>query len=414
MSTIKRTLLITALATVLGNAYAAPAYLPPEALVERALSAHPALIAAQAESRASGHEAEALRRGPYEFEASVTPQQRRSDAEGRFTELEAQLGRSLRLPGKARLDTQIATQMQDVAARTLRGAQAQVAQSLLEHWLQWLGAEQALQVVASQQELLGRERDSAALMHEKGALATLDLELIDADLASAQARMIALQAAAQRARRYLQVHFPQLPLPERAPSIDEPPAPSTDEGVLLAAWLEANPELAVAKAAAVQQRLQADRARAERRADPSIGLRWLREGRDRENALGVVISVPIGGSYRRALAEQAAAQEAAADARARQAEQNADGDAADAIDRARGLHAQWQAEHQALAVHRSATARSKRAWELGELDTSAYLLAERALLDRQLAEEQVRTEATAAALSLQLQAGRLWQIGNTP
>ena len=80
----------------------------------------------------------------------------------------------------------------------------------------------------------------------------------------------------------------------------------------------------------------------------------------------------------------------------------------DALHQGQALQDRWKAERDALAAHRSAAERSRRAWELGELGMGQYLLAERALLDRELAEQQARTHAATAARMLQLQAGQLW------
>ncbi|MGF6416837.1 cobalt-zinc-cadmium efflux system outer membrane protein [Stenotrophomonas sp. AN71] len=388
--------------------------LPSSGIVRLAVQGHPQLLAARAEHEASGHGAEAVQRGPYEFQASVTPQQRRTEADGNFNEWEAQLGRSVRLPGKARLDQQIATQMRDVADRTQRGVQLAVGESLLDSWMRWLDAEQVLRLTEAQQQLLARERDAARQMHDKGALSTLDLDLIDADLASAAARLIGAQADAAQARQRLRRQFPQLPLPERAPQVAEPQPLPADHTALSAHLIDTSAALAVARGKATEQSLLADRARAERRPDPTVGVRWLREGRDPENALGLVISVPFSGGYRRAQAQQAAAQEAASHAHAQGIEREVQLEVWNALHQGQALQDRWRAERNALTAHRSAAERSRRAWELGELGMSQYLLAERALLDRQLAEQQARTQAATAVRMLQLRAGQLWSDALLP
>lgn len=408
MKLLRPALLAVALALPGFHVHAAGDDLPSPEIVRVALQGHPQLLAARAEHEASGYGAEAVQRGPYEFEASVIPQQRRSDAEGRFNEWEAQFGRTVRLPGKARLDRQIATQMLEVADRTRHGAQLALGELLLESWMQWLDAEQVLQLTSAQQQLLARERNAARQMHDKGALSTLDLDLIDADLASAKARLIGAQSAAAQARQRLHLRFPQLPVPERAPPVAEPQPLPLDTAALSAQLLERSTARAVAHGRAAEQSLLAERARANRRPDPSVGVRWLREGRDPENAVGVVISVPFSGGYRRAQAQQESAREAALHAQAQDVERDAQLQVWDALHQGQALQDRWKAERDALAAHRSAAERSRRAWELGELGMGQYLLAERALLDRELAEQQARTHAATAARMLQLRAGQLW------
>ncbi|MFW8265047.1 hypothetical protein, partial [Klebsiella pneumoniae] len=84
MKRLRPALLAVALALTGFCAHAAGDDLPSPEIVRRALQGHPQLLAARAEHEASGYGAEAVQRGPYEFEASVTPQQRRNDADGRF------------------------------------------------------------------------------------------------------------------------------------------------------------------------------------------------------------------------------------------------------------------------------------------------------------------------------------------
>lgn len=406
---LSRSIVLALTLALFTPAAAAADYLPSFEQVQRALRDHPELAAARAERDAAAHDADAVRHGPHEFETSVTPQQRRSAGNERFDEWEVQLSRPLRLPGKAALDGRIAAQMRDVAEQAFLGKRLAVQETLLTQWLQWLAAEHALRLLDTQQRLLERERHSVQVMHDKGSAATLDLDLINADLASARARLIGAKADARQARQRLAKHFPQLLPPERAPDLADPrPAPEDDDA-LQQALVGISAALAVARGQAAGQALTADRANAERRPDPTLGLRWLREGRDPENALGLVVSVPIGGGYRRAQAQAEAAREAAMHAQAQGVERDVELQAWEAIHLARSLQTRWEAENAALAAHRSAADRSRRAWELGELGLGQYLIAERSLLDRQLSEHEARMAALTAALRVQLQAGRLWR-----
>ncbi|MFX8949770.1 TolC family protein, partial [Acinetobacter baumannii] len=67
-------------------------------------------------------------------------------------------------------------------------------------------------------------------------------------------------------------------------------------------------EIAAAEALAAQAQAQADRARRDRLADPSLGVRVFSEKGGIERGGGVVFSMPLGGGYRRALADRASAQ----------------------------------------------------------------------------------------------------------
>ncbi|MGW8127042.1 MAG: hypothetical protein ACWGG5_00965 [Stenotrophomonas sp.] len=60
-------------------------------------------------------------------------------------------------------------------------------------------------------------------------------------------------------------------------------------------------EIGAAEREAERLERAALRARAERRPDPSVGLRWLDERGGEERSLGVVVSIPFGGARVRPL-----------------------------------------------------------------------------------------------------------------
>ncbi|MGG2377395.1 TolC family protein, partial [Salmonella enterica] len=69
-----------------------------------------------------------------------------------------------------------------------------------------------------------------------------------------------------------------------------------------------------AQAALAQARARADRARLDRRGDPTLGLRVFSEKGGMEKGAGVLFALPFGGGWRSAQADRAAAQADAAQA----------------------------------------------------------------------------------------------------
>ena len=389
--------------------FAQPAsYLPPEELIAPALAAQPEVRAAAARVDAASAGARALAVGSYEFEASVIPQRRRTDAEGDFSEWEAQIGRRIRLPGNARLDREIGGHATAAAGLRFDDAEHQAARRLLALWMDWLRTARADEETAAQQALFGRERDALARRVALGDAAQRELELIEAERAQLQAQAIAARAAAAAARQALAGEFPQIPLPERLPALPDP-APLPDGA---AAWrqriVERSHEIGAANEDAAHQQSVAERARAERRPDPSIGLRMMDERGGAERAVGLVLSVPIGTRHRSALAAGEAANATAAEADAAAVRRMIEQGAWVTTRAADSLLAQWQAQQQALAAQSAASRRIRRAWELGEAPLGEYLLAQRSQRQAQLAEASARIDALEAGLRVQVDSHELW------
>lgn len=385
-------------------------YLPPQALIESALLSQPEVRAAAARADAARADARVLDVGSYEYQASLIPQRRTTDSEGRFVEWEAQLDRQLRLPGKARLDRQIGTELTRAAELNFEDAVHQSARQLLDLWMAWIRSAGAARIADAQVSLIERERKAVARRVEEGDAAHLDLDLIQAEHAQARARATAANAALQAAREQLAITYPRLPVPERVPVLPDPQALADGAEHWQALIVERSHEIGMAKAQAAAQVAVAERAKADRRPDPSIGLRAMRERGGAESVLGVVLSVPIGTAYRSA---RAASESASAHALEAQAEAVQRVIAQEARATARGAetaYALWQAQQAALQAHEAATHRSRRAWELGEGSLSQYLLTEKAAQQVRLDEGDARVDACAALLKTWIDSHELWHL----
>src|SRR5690606_32988074 len=98
------------------------------------------VLAAQARADVARAQSQALRVGSHEFEAVLTPQQRRTRHNGNYDEWEVQLSRGIRLPGKARLDREIGARTEAAALLRSQDAQHEAARELLMSWMDWLRA----------------------------------------------------------------------------------------------------------------------------------------------------------------------------------------------------------------------------------------------------------------------------------
>lgn len=410
---LRRCLLLAALSPLAAAAQES-AYLPPQELIARVLASQPEVRAAESRADAARADARARAVGSYEYEASVIPQRRSTDAGDDYSEWEAQVGRRIRLPGKARLDREIGDR--GIAAAELRLADAEhlAARRLLAAWMGWLRSAHAATETAQQQALLARERDALARRVQLGDAAQRELDLFEAESAQAQAQALAAQAEAEAARQRLASGFPQLPLPQRLPALPDPaPLPGGAEP-----WrqriVERNHEIGIAGEEAARQALAADRAHADRRPDPSIGVRVMNERGGEERAVGLVLSVPLGLRHRSALAASESAQAQALQADAASVRRAIEQEAWAVTQAAETRHTQWQARRTALAAQTAAATRSRRAWELGEIGLGEYLLAQRGELQARLAESQARIDALEAALQVRVDGHELWHPETSP
>ncbi len=407
MNTLLRRAICAALA-MLPFAVGAQDFLPPRELATSAIERHPDVLAAQARTDAAGAQARALELGSHGFEASVSPLRRSVDGDGRFNEWEVEVSRGIRLPAKARIDRELGALTRDEADLALRGARRDVSLRLLAAWMAWLRTDAEARLQTEQHASLQAAREATRRRVDLGDAARLDLDLLDAEVALLHATALRSDAARDRARRALASEFPALPLPERAPVLPEPEITDGTARPDRAGLVEASPAHRAADVSARRLDAAAERARAERRPDPSIGLRMLDEQRGHERSVGLVLSLPFGSRHLRALSSAAEAEALAGheDARAKRVaiERGID----EALAEADTTVAQWRAQATALASAEAAARRTARAWELGEIALSERLLSERNHRDAAHQERLARADALEAMQRLRIDGELLW------
>jgi outer membrane protein TolC len=285
-----------------GAQAAPPADLPPAQAVARALDSHPAVAAAHAGVQAAQVEHERLQAGEYEMNLRLATQRRETRGGPGYTEWEAGLERSLRLPGKARLDAGIGLGLVEEAEERQADARHETAKQLLNLWYDARQTALEADLWRRQTELLQQQRRIVEARVKRGDAAKLEAHLADAAVAQAQSRMTAATAKDRAARAELLARFPELPAPE---VIAAPPmAPEQSETVWQERTLDHNHELQAIQRALERARLLTRRAEAERMPDPSLGLYLAGEQGGNDRIFGVSLSLPLAGQARRALPRQ--------------------------------------------------------------------------------------------------------------
>lgn len=399
---------ILALALMLAAPAAAQTALPDAAAVQAALDSHPTVVAAKARVTAARANARALAAGPHEFVASATFQQRRVDGGGEFAEYDASLTRAIRLPGKARLDRKAGDAGIRVADNMAEDARHQAAVLLNDLWWDWVGAagervvlDRSVATLAEAVQAIGRRlalRDASAMEAEQ------------AEAALAHARSAARAAAGREAaaKAALQAQFPGLVLPAAAPRPPAPALPAEGLKTLGELVVARSHEIGAAMAESEQAGFLAERARLDRVADPSVGIRGFSEFGGAERGVGLVVSIPLGGGNRRALAERERANAAAAQAQAMAVRHDVAALAGKDVALATAAFASWEQAFRAAEASAAAAARAARGHALGGLDVAERLYAERLAQEEGLAEVAARAEAWRAITRLQIDSHTLW------
>ena len=407
---MKRLILPVKLALLLGMAAPACAEpgLPPEPAVKAALDAHPSVEAAKVRIDVARADARALRTGPHEFIASGSYVRRSVDREGSYSEYDATLTRALRLPGKARLDRKAGEFGVVAAENRWEDARHQAALVLADMWWDWLGASAEARVdaqgVANLEQALASVKRRVSLRDA----ARLDGDLAEAALGSARLAAAQSQGRATLARTRIAVQFPGLTLPEQPEDLPLPEVPVAGFAALRDQVIARSHEIGAAQAEADRLAALSERAQRERWADPSVGLRLFSERNGAERGAGVVLSMPIGGSHRKALAERSSSEAsvALADLAAVRfdVQEMAHGDLA----RAEAHWASWRRSREGLEAQVTAVLKTRRGLTLGAIDLTDLLLAERQTHDAFRAEAMARTEALRAITRLRIDSHNLW------
>ena len=389
-------------------ALAQRADLPPADQVIAILDNHPSVSAAAARVAAAMAERDMLRRGHQEVTLSGGVMSRNIEGERRYNEFDVTLGRSFRLPGKGALDRQAGELGIEVARNRAEDVRHQTALALSALWYDWVVAgahyRNELETVAVLERAAGAVRRRSQL---KDA-ADLDVDQAQSTLAQAQGQAASAFSSREEARALLAATFPDLPLPAEPPALDAPALPIQPLTAMRDLVIERSHEIRAAEFEAKRLGVVSKRVHADRIADPTFGLRMFSERGGIERGAGVVASIPFGGGYRRAAAEQASAEANAAgfdlENVRRLVEATADAD----LSNARTRLDVWRGMADSAVSANAAAVRTERGHVLGEIDLADMLYARRQAHDARRAEIDARGNAERALTKLEIDSHSIW------
>lgn len=385
--------------------------LPPNEIVGQVLAANPTVQAAGSQVRAEEANRRRLEAGHYEWSLRLGGQQRKvtpsTGLNERYNEWNAAIERPLRLPGKGTLDARIGAAGVDLAEFAHGDAMHETSRNLLKSWFVWLRESATATQWGEQVALLEKQAKAVQRRQQLGDAARLESIQSQAALAQAQAQLTQARVRQQTAAEDLRRRFPGLALAEQK-AIAEPTPVSGSASDWIAAMLEHDHELGVARGAAQRARILASRAGSDRLPDPTVGVQVMRERGGEEQILGAYISIPLPGGARRATADAALAEADAWGSREAAAIQKVSAEAANTYYSASAALATWQAGRDAAERLSEAADLTARAYQLGEGSLNDLLAARRLANEAQLAARVMQLDALELRYRLLLDAHQLW------
>lgn len=399
-------MLISELATA--AEMATPADLPATLVARQVLDADARVANARAALNAARIEGEITALGPHEFQVRATRQQRKISNGPGYAEWSAALERPIRWPGKAALDQKLGELTVAEAEARYGDALHQASRDLLNLWMDSVGAIHANEIIAAQR---GSAQENLAAVEKRfraGDAAQLDVNLAQAELAelARASSEHATQAAAARAR--LQGRFPVI-APERL-QLSEPQALSGDITFWQQAIVLHSHELRIPEAQLARAQAAAERARAERTPDPTVGAYFASEVGGDEKIIGASVSIPLPSRRRMLQTDQALAAVAAARFELNAQRRSLETEIAANVNVARGSYETWVAANQAAGASNENVRLIQRAYQLGESDLQAVLQARRLALAAALTAHQARVAALRAYYLLLVDAHMIWDM----
>ncbi|EIZ79602.1 heavy metal efflux system protein [Novosphingobium sp. Rr 2-17] len=382
--------------------------LPPEAQVVAILDNYPTVLAGGARITAAKAQDDMLRRGSHEVTIQGSYIRRTVDHEGGYDEFDTTIGRAFRLPGKASLDRKAGALGIEVAQNRAEDVRHQIALTLAGYWYDWLTADTLYRNDMETVTLLETSVQAVRRRRQLRDAADLDIDQASAALAQAKGQAATSLANREQARALLAATFPDLPLPAQPPILGVPELPQKPLAAMRDLVIERSHEIRAADREAQRLGVVSQRVYADRIADPTVGVRMFSERSGMERGAGLVVSMPFGGGYRRAAADQASAEANAARSELINVQRMVEATADTDLSNARARMDVWRNMADAAASALAAAARTQRGQMLGAIDLSDMLYARRQAHDAQRAEIEARAEAVRALTKLQIDSHSIW------
>lgn len=406
--------LLVSLATLLSaTAFAAEANfpdLPPPAQVEAALGSNISVQTAVTGIKLEQANQRKWNSGNHEFNLRAGKAQRKVSASGQnLQEWDVALERPFRVAGKAQIDAGIGAEGVAHAEYALGDARHEAGRTLLHLWFNWQREQAQMSQWQQQVDILKQQAQMTEKRMKAGDAPKMELNQAQAAVAQATVSLQQAKMRAQIAAGELTRQFPALVLPEQA-KLATPQPVEHDFAYWKDRVLEHNHELDMVQSESRIQQLMAQRSRADRTPDPTLGVRYASEIGGTERVTGMYFSVPLSLGVRAAAAESAGYQAEISAQREAAVKRRLEGDIYNAHTQAVSSYETWQQANEASVSIRQNADLVARAYSLGESSLSDTLTARRLALEASLAASIAQLDANETRYRLLLDAHQLWSL----
>jgi cobalt-zinc-cadmium efflux system outer membrane protein len=405
-------LFLAGLLTIFGSAQAMelvnpPGLLPTE-IARPLLEQDPGVAAARAGLDVALQEAGILDQSPYEWTARASGQQRRLDNGPRYNEWNVGIERAIRLSGKAAADRKLGKATVEASQARYGEALHESARELMALWVEWLAAERARELAERSVQSMRASLDAVDKRVRAGDASKMDLSIVRAELAEQRrvdndARTQAGVAWARLSSRFPGVSRQLMALPAPLP-IGEDAASWRDR------ILDQSDEFKVAQIQMQMAQAHADRARADKTPDPTLGGYTASEAGGSERIVGVMLSIPIPGGARDTRNARAIAAVEVSRREVELKQRQLETVIAGAVATAQGAYASLQIANEGAAFMQENAALMQRAYTLGEAELQAMLLARRQATAAMNHALQAQAAALRAYYGLLVDAHLIWEL----
>lgn len=384
--------------------------LPPPAQVEAALDHHLLVLNATSGLRMELANQYKWNSGSYEFNLRAGSSQRSIVNTGQhLREWDVALERPLRLPNKVRIDENIGNSSVLRAEYALGDARHEAGRMLLKLWFAWQREQAQATLWQQQVDILKQQAQMTSTRVKAGDAPKIELNQVlaaasQAGVAWNQAQLRALLAGNDLARPFPAIQLPEKLLPATPVAVEH------DFAFWKSRIFADNHELAMVQAQSQVQQLLAQRSRADRLPDPTVGMRYSHEMGGNEKVAGLYVTVPLSIGHRLAAAEGVEQLAAIAADQETFVKRRLEGDIYAAHIQAVKSFDIWQQARQAAQSIRSNAELIARAYALGEVSLSDSLTARRFALESSMAENLAQLDANEARYRLLLDAHQLWVL----
>ena len=384
-----------------------PGLLPAE-IARPLLEQDPSVAAARAGLDVAMQEAGILDKSPYEWTARTTGQQRRTENGPRYNEWTVGIERTIRLPGKAAADRNIGKATVEESQARYGEALHESARELMALWVDWVAAERARELSGINLQSVQESLAAVEKRVRAGDASKLDLSIARAELA--EQRRLENDAKTQLASAWsrLSTRFPGV---KRQVAALPAPLLIKENG---ASWrdriLAQSDELKVVQTQMRTAQSYAERARADKTPDPTLGVYTASEIGGRERISGIMLSIPIPGGVRDSRSAKAIAAVEVSRQEVELRKRRLEADIASAIEIARGAYDSLQIANEGATAMQENAGLMQRAYTLGEAELQALLLARRQATAALNSALQAQVTALKAYYGLLVDAHLIWDL----